>query len=132
MKRVQSILRAGLIAAAASMTACTHTDAAMLGAVIGHGLGTPLGTAAVAVEETFNTADDVVDANPRHASQHHTQTSRRIGNRTQADRTPPRDGNIYNDAPHHYRTEVLITTKGAADIQSIEVGETDEVVDFWQ
>lgn len=51
-----------------ALLGCAHRDAAMLGAVIGHGVGTPLGVAAVAVDETFATAGEIRAANPRYAS----------------------------------------------------------------
>jgi hypothetical protein len=109
---------------------CTHSDAANVGAAIGHGLGIPLGVAAVSVEETFSTADDIQDANPRHQkSQPAASESRREASRSNRVAQPPRQ---QSSDPHYYKAEVLLKTHGPADIQSIELQDTEDVTEFWQ
>ncbi len=102
---------------------CTNREAATVGAMIGHRIGTVFGTAAVAVEETFETAKDVQDANPRWD---HLPKSRHRG-RDQS----PRVSADPKQQHHYYSTNVLIKTRGPAHIVSVETGDTEDVTSFW-
>jgi hypothetical protein len=114
----------------ASAVGCTHTDAANVGAAVGHGLGTPVGVAAVAVEETFATAADIQDANRRHRRPQ--PLPRRVSRRAGSSSTPRKPAASRAGEDHYYRAEVVVRTRGPADIRSIEVGETEDVTEFWQ
>ena len=126
-------LRAACLAVMLTVTSaigCTHTDAANVGAAVGHGLGTPVGVAAVAVEETFATAGDIQDANPRH--QRPQPTRRCVSRRAGSGSTLRRPAASRAGEDRYYRAEVVVRTRGPAEIRSIEVGETEDVTEFWQ
>ena len=108
----------------AAVTGCTNREAATLGAMIGHRIGSVFGTAAVAVEETFETTQDVQAANPRwdnqpqHQSRRHPQT--------------PQASSSRDSQTHYYSTQVVIETQGPANIRSVQAGEAIDVTRFWE
>ena len=117
------------IAGVMTLSACTHRDAAMIGAVIGHSVGAPLGTAAVALDETFKTAGDVVEANPRYDGQ--TRAPKNPAN-SRPSRQGAHAGGENEDETHYYKAEVLVKTHGPASIESIDFHESEDVTKFWK
>ena len=98
---------------------CTNRDAALFGGLIGRTLGKPVGTVATALDETFKTAGDISKENPRyqqHGGPQPTRPTARLDN-----------GNDY-----YYRTEVLIKTRGPAQIEAISLQGSEDVSDFWR
>lgn len=117
---------------------CTTQGAAGLGVAIGQAMGTPMGVAATAFDETFQVAGDVVDANPRYAKRTAVQRSQDNSNRQSrpAVRSEPsrtNQGRTTHSEPatHYYRAEVLVKTRGPAAIESIDFADSMEEVDFW-
>ncbi len=103
--------------------ACSTRNAALLATIPGQAIGVPLGMTLTAIDETFKTAKEVVDANPRYDKQKPVHqagysSSRRL----------PED---VQDT-HYYKTEVLIKTRGPADIQSVELIDSEDVTEFWR
>lgn len=100
---------------------CTNRDAAQLGSLIGRSLGKPIGVVATAVDETVKTTGDVIKENPRYQN-----LSSAPLQRTE-DVTHGVDESV-----RYYRAEVLVKTKGPANIQSMSLQETEDVTQFWQ
>ncbi|RMF47565.1 MAG: hypothetical protein D6751_02430 [Deltaproteobacteria bacterium] len=120
---------------------CTQRDAATVGAMIGRGLAMPIGTAAVIVDETAQSTGDIVRQNPRY-DQLKNQPAFRRQTAAAPPVVPPRSrhgeyhpaGAAYpgrEDRYHYYRAEVLVKTRGPADIQSIDFAESEDVTRFW-
>ncbi len=111
----------------AIFSGCTTRDAAQLGSLIGRSLGTPIGTVATAIDETFQTAGDVVKENPRYQQ-------RQMQAPAPAPAAPPAP--LYaapaNSGDHYYRAEVLIKTRGPARIESMHLQQTEDVTAFWK
>ncbi|MFC1761437.1 hypothetical protein ACFL6U_05090 [Planctomycetota bacterium] len=63
--KAKLIMFAVIVSLIVGITGCSNREAATVGAMIGQRVGTVFGTAAVAVEETFETAPDIQAANPR-------------------------------------------------------------------
>ena len=109
-------------------SACAHQDAAKVGAAIGHGLGTPIGVAVTAVDETIQTTIDIVNANPRYTENQENKNKGK--NQNHHDRGVFFLG--HENDTHYYKAEVLVKTNGPADIDSIDFHESEEVTDFWE
>lgn len=112
-----------LIAGVLLLNACSTRNAALLATIPAQAIGIPLGMTLTVINETFKTAKEVVNANPRYDKQkpvHQTGYS-----------SSPR---LPHDAPdiHYYKTEVLIKTRGPADIQSVELIDSNDVTEFWR
>ncbi|GAB4564043.1 MAG: hypothetical protein Tsb0017_23600 [Geothermobacteraceae bacterium] len=120
---------------------CTQRDAATVGAMIGRGLAMPLGTAAVIVDETVQSTGDIVRQNPRYDQRNNQPAFRRqmapepsaAAPRLQPVEYHPASALVSDrkDRFHYYRTEVLVKTRGPADIQSIDFVESEDVTRFW-
>ncbi len=101
----------------------------MVGALVGRTLGTPVGTVAVAVDVSFNTAGDTVNENPRY----------REGRQARAAATSPLHpsnslehiANRHTDT-RYCRAEVILKINGPVDIESIHLHDSKEVTDFWK
>lgn len=100
---------------------CSNRDAAQLGAMIGRTLGKPIGTAATAVDETFRTVGDVITENPRHQNR---KVASVAGSRVDEVQT--------DDQVYLYRTEVLVKTRGPAQIESLQLQQSEDVSEFWR
>ncbi len=126
---VKSVLLTGSLLACMG---CSTREAAMTGHLVGSQLGKPIGVVAVMVDETFKTADDVYKANPRYDQQPAT-ASTDSGNTCcpeQLDRMEiAHDG---ADNMHYYRTEVIMKTRGPADVVSMKVQNSQDVTAFWK
>ncbi len=110
-----------------ALSACTTHEAAVLGAIPGRIIGVPIGMTFTAIEQTFETANDIVEARPKHSGLLPRGYSKPI-------EYSPRRSTAYrnkNDT-HYYKAEVLIKTRGKADFQSVQLVETKDVTDFWQ
>ncbi|WP_303720869.1 hypothetical protein [Malonomonas rubra] len=117
--RMNRILLSGLFFVT-FLSACTNQDAAQLGSLIGRSLGKPVGTVATAIDETFRTAGDVVKENPRFQNQR---------NDPKPTVSPP----IPNtNEDYYYKAEVLVKTRGPAQIESLSLQQTEDVSDFWK
>ena len=117
--RMNRILWGGL-AAVTFLSACTNQDAAQLGSMIGRSLGKPVGTVATAIDETFRTAGDIIEENPRYQNQR---------NEPKPTVSPP----IPNtEEDYYYKAEVLVKTRGPAQIESMSLQQTEDVSDFWK
>jgi hypothetical protein len=102
------------------LAGCANQDAAQLGSLIGRSLGKPLGVVATALDETLQTTADVVHENPRyHRSQPAAQQA-----------VPVRTGSGEED--FYYRAEVLVRTRGPAQIESLDLQKTEDVSAFWR
>lgn len=119
-----------LIALITVLSACTTREAAIIAAVPGRIIGTPMGMIATTVDESFATAGDIVQANPRHDRcckgsllQKHRPTQR-----SPTDLAPP----LENTGFHYYKAEVLIKTRGRAQFESIQMLDSQDVTNFWQ
>jgi len=124
MKDLKSISIIVVVAALVwGMLGCTPREAAVVGAKMGRQAGTALGSAAVAIEETFNTVGDVLDANPRRDHQ--------VSPQQEASLHPTSSPGTEPEAVHYYKAEVLIKTNGPAEIASVDVGDTEDVTQFW-
>jgi hypothetical protein len=99
---------------------CSNHDAAQLGAMIGRTIGKPIGTAATAVDETFRTVGDVISENPRHKRSPSVPVA--------VTPTAP----ISSDGDFYYRTEVVVKTRGPAEIQSLQLQQVEDVSEFWR
>lgn len=108
----------------AAGTGCRNREAATVGAMIGHRIGSVFGTAAVAVEETVETAKDVQAANPRW--EHEPRQRSRSHAHT------PRATSTTDSQTHYYSTQVVIETQGPANIQSVQAGDAIDVTRFWE
>ncbi|WP_303720114.1 hypothetical protein [Malonomonas rubra] len=117
--RRSRILLSGL-AALTVLSACTNQDAAQLGSLIGRSLGKPVGTVATAIDETFRTVGDVVNENPRFQNQYNEPKQ------TVSSRIPSTEEDYY------YKAEVLVKTRGPAQIDSMSLQKTEDVSDFWK
>ncbi len=115
-----------IVAFALLSGACAHQDAANLGVAFGHVLGTPVGVVATTLDETFQTAGDIVEANPRYEK----KRSPRPAAKPKPDRSY--SPTTHADNTRYYRAEVIVKTNGPADLQSIEVQESRDVTAFWQ
>jgi hypothetical protein len=115
---------AGLGIVSVLLSACATQDAALVGAMVGRTLGMPVGTVATAVDETFRTAADVVKENPRHREKREMADHRR----PPVPCTVPRSG----VEDYYYRAEVLVKTRGPAQIESLTLQETEDVSEFWR
>lgn len=112
-----------LVAGILLLNACTTRNAALLATIPGQVIGVPLGMTLTAIDETFKTAKDVVNANPRYDTQKlNRQASNAPSWRLPHDRQDTR----------YYKTEVLIKTRGPADIQSVELMNSQDVTEFWR
>lgn len=101
------------------VSGCANQDAAQLGSLIGRALGRPIGTVATAIDETFQTAGDVVKENPRYQQQRQYQ--------------PPLPAAApYDQGAHYYQAEVLVKTRGPARIESLQLQKTEDVSAFWK
>ncbi|WP_305045063.1 hypothetical protein [Geoalkalibacter sp.] len=110
-----------IVAVLAIFSGCTTRDAAQLGSMMGRSLGVPVGTVATVIDETFQTAGDVVKENPRY--------QRRL--------VPAASPATLNPSPatagdHYYRAEVLIKTQGPARIESMSLQKSEDVSAFWK
>jgi hypothetical protein len=105
-----------------------------LGVAIGEALGTPLGVAAAAVDETFQTAGDVVDANPRYRQRAAAQAPRSSpsGHTRSPVTAERRSAERSAQSSHYYRAEVLVKIRGPAKIETIDFVDSEEVVGFWK
>jgi hypothetical protein len=112
------------VALALGMIGCSTREAATTGAMVGRRAGTALGSVVVAVEETFNTAKDVQQANPRW--DHQPNPHQRV-NQPTAPVSPTQNQELY-----YYQANVLVETQGPANIVSIDVSDTKEARRFWQ
>lgn len=102
------------------LSGCANKDAAELGSLIGRTLGKPIGTVATAIDETFRTTGDVVRENPRFQRQQ----------REQQQATPATSSS--DEDTFYYRTEVLVKTRGPAQIEEVSLQEAEDVSDFWR
>ena len=114
---------------------CTTRGAAMLGAAIGQGIGTPIGVAAVAFDEAGHVTGEIVRANPRYASNFHQPQAAPVG----APRHPEPRRFSGATSRHHgheqtyvYKAEVLVRTRGPAQIEAIDFVDAEEVNRFWK
>ncbi len=121
--KVKLIITVLIVSLIIAVTGCSHREAATVGAMIGHRIGTVFGTATVAVEETFETTKDVQAANPRWDD--HPRHSQRTRHRP----VPPPPHS--DSESHYYSTNVVIKTRGPAEILSVEASETEDVTQFW-
>lgn len=117
--RTNRILLASLTAMV-FLSSCSNQDAAQLGSLIGRSLGRPVGTVATAIDETFRTAGDVVKENPRF------QNQRNEPKQTVLQRIPNTEEDYY------YKAEVLVKTRGPAQIESMSLKQTEDVSEFWR
>jgi len=105
---------------------CSPREAATVGAMIGRPFGYALGTGAVAIEETFETAKDVRQANPRYDG----RVARPCGPYRAG--CGPACGTCRPvDDTHYYEATVLVKTTGPASIQSIDFKDSEDVTAFW-
>lgn len=112
------------------LTGCTTHEAAVIGAIPGRMIGMPLGVLATAIDESVKTAGDVVDANPRYS---------RVKNNT-ISKPAYQYQNYKPSAPayhvagntHYYKAEVLIKTRGPAQLESMQLVDSRDVTEFWQ
>lgn len=121
-KRVMLIL--AIIACATVLIlsfGCSNRDAAQLGAVIGRTLGKPIGTAATAVDETFRTVGDVITENPRHRNSKGVPAVVSHADEVQTD-----------EQAYFYRTEVQVKTRGPAQIESLQLPQSEDMSEFWR
>jgi hypothetical protein len=109
--------------------ACAHQDAAMVGALIGHGMGTPLGVATVAVDETFATAEDIRAANPRYSGTSQRPSAPR-SQRTAPSPPPRREPR--GTRTHGYDPGMLASTTQPSNVRSMQYGVTEEAARFWR
>ena len=117
------------IGVALSQAGCTHREAAIVGAAVSRPIGYTLGIAGVAVDETFKTAGDIMQANPRHEENRFNT----LGTDGRASSVyPPKLDNAIDKHIHYYKKEVMIKTSGPANIQSMEFTDSKEVSDFWR
>jgi len=105
------------------LSSCSVRDAAILATVPGHMLGVPLGMTLTAIDETIETAGEVIDANPRYD---HRNRVRHVGGITSQRKTYDAPG------PHYYKAEVLVKTRGPAKIQSMQLIDSHDVTEFWR
>jgi hypothetical protein len=111
------IVFAGLTLAVLGLLGCaTPREAATVGAWMGRQIGTPMGIAATAVEESFHHAGDIRYANPRFDGR---------------PRTTQRLQSANDDSTHVYRANVVVKTEGPARVRSIEVSDPEDVTAFW-
>ncbi len=103
------------------LSGCATRDAAQLGAMVGRTIGTPIGAVATALDETVQTAADVVKQNPRYEQSNRQPAVRAL--------KPPGQS---NSESYYYRTEVLVKTRGPANIESLTLQKTEDVSDFWR
>lgn len=103
------------------LVGCSNRDAAQLGSLIGRSLGKPIGTLATAVDETFQTAGDVVSENPRYQQPVQPyQPSTETVNQQQ------------DQQDYYYRTQVLVKTRGPAQIEAVSLQQSEDVSEFWR
>lgn len=125
MKKQTSLgITLAIVVLVAAVTGCTHREAATVGAMIGHRIGSVFGTAAVAVEETLETTKDVQAANPRWDNQPQCQPRRHP--------STPRASCATDSQTHYYSTQVVIETQGPANIRSMQAGDAVDVTRFWE
>ena len=98
---------------------CSNRDAALFGGLIGRTLGKPVGTVATALDETFKTAGDISKENPRYQQQGEYQPTKPAAR-------------LDNGNDYYYRTEVLIKTRGPAQIEEINLQDSEDVSEFWR
>lgn len=98
---------------------CSNQDAAQLGSLVGRSLGRPIGAVATALDETVQTAGDVVRENPRYRQQ-------------RQDQPPLPAAAPLDESTHYYQAEVLIKTRGPARIESLQLQRTEDVSAFWK
>lgn len=103
----------------AIQTGCSNRDAALLGSLIGRSLGKPVGTVATAIDETVQTAGDVIKQNPRYQQAALSQTT-------------PSFHEPANQQDYYYRTEVLVKTRGPAQIEAVSLQQSEDVSEFWR
>ncbi len=123
-----------LIVGIVTWTGCVSPrEAATLGAFLGRQVGTPLGVAVVTVEETFKTAEDVHDANPREEERRKARAAARPITPApgKASLAPAPAASTVGEEYRYYRAEVIVKTRGAADIQELQLQETQDVTAFW-
>ena len=116
MQKIISLFILGLLL----LTGCSNRDAALFGGLIGRSLGKPLGTVATAVDETFNTTGDIVKESPRYQQRPAILNTTRTASATAS------------DVPHYYRAEVIVKTRGPAEIENLELQKTEDVSEFWR
>lgn len=116
----------GLALIAALAGCCSPREAATVGAVIARPFGYALGITGVAIDETFQTADDVIDANPRYADRPWSCAGPR---RIEPCRTVSEAG--VGDR-YFYETTLLVETEGPANIRSVRLEDAEDVTAFWQ
>ena len=115
------------LAALFFLSSCANQDAAQLGSLIWVGavddiweLGKPVGTVATAIDETFRTAGDIVKENPRFQNQRNNPK-------------PAESPSLPNTKEdHYYKAEVLVKTRGPAQIESLSLQQTEDVSEFWK
>lgn len=108
------------LAALFFLSSCANQDAAQLGSLIGRSLGKPVGTVATAIDETFRTAGDIVKENPRFQNQRNNPK-------------PAESPSLPNTKEdHYYKAEVLVKTRGPAQIESLSLQQTEDVSEFWK
>ena len=103
------------------LAGCANQDAAQLGSLIGRSLGKPIGAVVTAVDETFQTAGDVIQENPRYSNPQ--------GREQQLAPVVTGSG---DDGDYFYRAEVLVKTRGPAQIESLSLQKTEDVTAFWR
>ena len=127
LKRYRWVMRGCLWLCMSILVAgcCSPREAATVGSIIGRPFGYALGTGVVAVEETFNTAADVRNANPRYDQSQYKMPGMCCNN----------VANEYysgsQDEAYYYEAQVLVKTIGPAHIDSIELQDTEDVTEFW-
>ena len=102
-----------------TLAGCSNRDAALLGSLIGRSIGKPVGTVATAIDETVQTAGDVIKENPRYQQPAPAEPLYRS----------PQSG---NQQDYYYRTEVLVKTRGPAQIEAISLRESEDISEFWR
>jgi len=123
---------------------CTQRDAATLGAVVGRTVAMPIGTAAVILDETVQSTGDIVRQNPRYDNLsakpsvlNHSRPApptafTPVAGYRKASYVNYNGGDTYGDSQtHYYRAEVLVKTRGPADIESINFAESQDITEFW-
>ncbi len=117
--RLPSLIFAGILSLIL-LSGCSNREAAQLGSMIGRALGKPVGTVATALDETVRTTADIVKDNPRYQRQ---AKPERLA-------MTPRIDQRQDD--YYYRAEVLVKTRGPAQIEEFSLQQTEDVSDFWR
>lgn len=125
MKRKTIAALAGAAFAVGLVGCCSPKEAATVGAMIGRPFGNAIGVGVVAVEETFRTAGDVRDANPRF------ENEPRCRRPAPAPAQPATPSVARADGRHFYEVRAIVQTAGPAKIENITYRESEDVTAFW-